>query len=181
MAHKGRPKSKLKASRERVQAARDSARARGEDAKAPPKEERIRTIMGLMLAPPGQPTWKTVTAFELAERWHLDPTTIRTDAAEASRRIRESAGSREEIRDRLVHRLDRLAELGEAQGDVKGATSALMGAAKLLGVEAPQKVAVTDAAGDDLPPQLRELARVGDMAALTRFFATGELPPKSSG
>lgn len=117
----------------------------------------------------------------LAEEWGVSVSMVRQHAAEASRRVRSGWRKPKAIRRDVLTKLQRAYWRADEQGDAKGMTAAALATAKIAGVEAPQKVAITDAAGEDLPPQLRELARVGDMAALTRFFATGELPPKSGG
>lgn len=156
-----------------------SQRARGPKPGSPPLAERVKIIVGVMTAPPGEDGWTAAKAVELSGKWGVSMSTVQTSSAEASRIVRGAMGSREDIAQALVSRLDRAVLMGEAQGDVKGITGALMAQAKLLGLEAPQKVAMTKADGSDLslwPEHMREAMATGDGPLIAWLIGLGRIP-----
>jgi len=71
-------------------------------AEAPSVAARVRHIADLM----SSGRWSSALAFSLADEWGLAPKTVQEHSSEASRLVRGSLGSPEEMRDRLLSALD---------------------------------------------------------------------------
>ena len=136
---------------------------------APSKPERVDTIRKLMLT--GQ--WVTgQTGVDLAKRWGLSISSLKADAAEASRSIGEAIGDRAEVMAKVWGMLERARQEALNEGHAAARSRALQGTAalmmKLAGLEAPTKLDVTVASG----VKLTEMS-VEDLRAIAR----GEQPP----
>lgn len=96
----------------------------------------------------------------LAEEWGVSISMVRQHAAEASRRVRSGWRKPKAIRRDVLTKLQRAFWVADREGDAKGMTAAALATAKVAGVEAPTKVALTTAAGEDLPAYLHALATI---------------------
>lgn len=130
-------------------------------------EARVREISALMQS--GR--WLSKVAAELAERWGVSVKTVRAASAEASRRLRSALNLEEEAAS-LAGCFDLAIELATNQGDPRALVLATEAKAKALGLDKPQKVAVTDVAGNDLPPALCGLTP----EQMLEYVATGKIP-----
>lgn len=130
-------------------------------------EARVREISGLMQS--GR--WLSKVATELAERWGVSVKTVQHASAEASRRLRSALNLEEEAA-ALAGCFDLAIELATNQGDPRALVLATEAKAKALGLDKPQKIAITDAAGDDLPAPLRGLTP----EQVLEYVATGKIP-----
>ena len=138
---------------------------------APPLEERVRIIRERMAS--GE--WRTGrTSAELAEEWGVSESTVWTASSEASRRNREAAGTVDDIRTKLFGWLDEAAEFARSKRDAKAMAQVARTFGIVSGAAAPTKLALTDAAGKDLPPALAGMA--GNAAALRFYAAHGRAP-----
>ena len=117
------------------------------------------------------------SARDLSAEWHVAISTVEGYATEASRAVLTSLGDPEQIRARVFAGMDRLTTVAAAKGEFRTAMHGLSEIARLAGLDAPQKVAITDAKGDDLPLEIAQRL-LGDDAARLAFVATGRLPAK---
>lgn len=119
----------------------------------PLKAERVKQIVALMASD----DWSAATGPGLAEKWGLDAATVRKDSAEASRLVRDHfLPPVEETRGLLARRLDEAYLVAKMQLDAKGMVAAVLAHDKISGASGPQKVAITNAAGEDLPAYVRK-------------------------
>lgn len=106
---------------------------------APSKAERVRHIATLMAT--GR--WVTgVTVYELADLWGLHEDTVKVDAAEASRRVREAINDTEELRGMVLATLQAITEKAMSRGQLRTAVESVKALAGISGVEAAKKVDV---------------------------------------
>lgn len=171
VAKSTKPKRAVKKTKsKKTQLAQDS-RARA----IPTVEERIKYMVGLMT------TGKWVlgkTTVELAEQWGLSITVVAQNASEASRLVRSATGDMEQIRTQLTsygeEAMDN-ARKGDNPVEVaKAMAQVIRVLADIHGVSAPQKIALTDTAGNDLPGPFRILDK--DPYAARFFRREGRLP-----
>lgn len=132
-------------------------------------EARVREISALMQS--GR--WLSKVATELAEKWGVSVKTVRAASAEASRRIRSELNLEEEAAS-LAGCFDHAIELASNQGDARALVLATEAKAKALGLDKPQKIAVTDSKGNDLPPGLIDLTP----EQMLEYVATGRMPKR---
>lgn len=130
-------------------------------------ESRVREISALMQS--GR--WISKVALDLAERWGVSVKTVRAASAEASRRLRSELNLEEEAA-ALSGCFDLAISLASEQGDPRALVLATEAKAKALGLDKPQKIAMTDAQGDDLPYPLRGLTP----EQMLEYVATGKIP-----
>ena len=120
--------------------------------------------------------WQPSRRFELAEKWGIGPDAVQACSAEAHRIARGYYPTPDESRVTVINDLNEAIAMAKEMrmpGEIiKGA----MGMAKVTGCEAPQKVAITDAKGEDLSPVQKQLAHPG-VAAFA--VAHGRLPTAS--
>lgn len=143
------------------------ARAERQAASKVTTEARVREISALMQ----NGRWLSKVANELAERWDVSVKTVQAASAEASRRLRAGLNLEEEAAS-LAGCFDLAIELASNQGDPRALVLATEAKAKALGLDKPQKVAVTDVAGNDLPAPLRGLTP----DQVLEYVATGKIP-----
>lgn len=114
---------------------------------APTKLERVRHVIDLMAS--GR--WVTgQTARELAEEWGLTVSTVEETSAEASRALKLSLGDAEEIKARWIATLEHNAAKASAAGEYTAVPRSLEVAAKLAGLNAPEKIDVGGSLADIL-------------------------------
>lgn len=97
---------------------------------------------------------------ELCAEWGITVAAFRKLSAEASRRVRSGWRQPKAIRRDVLTKLQRAFWRADEQGDAKGMTAAALATAKVAGVEAPSKVALTNTKGEDLPAYLHALATI---------------------
>ncbi len=171
VAKSTKPKRAVKKTKsKKTQLAQDS-RARA----IPTVEERIKYMVGLMT------TGKWVlgkTTVELAQQWGLSITVVAQNASEASRLVRSATGDVDQIRAQLTAYCEEAmanAREGENRVDVaKAMAQVIRVLADIHGATAPQKIAVTDTKGNDLPPAFKMLET--DPVAARFFRREGRLP-----
>jgi len=113
----------------------------------PPKGDRIRMIVGLMAA--GR--WVTgVTGGNLASLWGLHPGTVEKDAAEASRIVRSTIASNEDLRARAVLTFESIQDLAIDKGDLRVALEAAKALAGVADVAAPRRLEVSGPGGSPI-------------------------------
>lgn len=138
----------------------------------PLKAERVRQIAALMAAD----EWSAATGPGLAERWGLDAATVRKDSAEASRLVRDHfLPPVEETRGLLARRLDEAYLVAKLQLDAKGMVAAVLAHDKISGASGPQKVAITNAAGQDVPDFINRMP----VEVMLHFAAQGRVPSEA--
>jgi len=124
--------------------------------------------------------WGPLKSAELASVWGLEESAVRKHAAEASRLIVANMGDPTEIRGKLLGMLEEAAEMARqgAAEDPAKAGKLLLDIVKqhavLAGVNAPQKVAITDSKGDDIPQAVA--AALSDPIVARLYLATNSMP-----
>ncbi len=123
-------------------------------------------------------TWQTrVSHRKLSEEWGCSYNTIEQYAAEASRLVLRSVGDPEQIRGRVLAGMDRLSIVAAVKGELRTAMHGLSELARIAGADQPMRLALTDASGQDLPPQVAALVNA-DEATLLAFLRSGRLPAR---
>lgn len=125
-----------------------ASRARAKAERATAAEAHRRTMQVAREMSKGE--WRTERAAELAAEWEVSESAVRQVSAAASKVVRLLAGETDELRDNLMRWLERAYAMALEQKDPKAMVAAALGAAKLLGLDAPQKVAITDVKGNDV-------------------------------
>lgn len=124
--------------------------------------------------------WPRARPYELAAEWGVKVDVVWKYSAEASRRVRSrETRTPEEHRADLRPHLEVARCIAAAAGDAKGIVASVLAEAKIYGLDAPQKVAVTDSKGEDLPLEIAQHLLSDEVARLA-FVATGRLPPRGS-
>lgn len=124
--------------------------------------------------------WNVGSSYALAEMWGIHESTVRKHSAEASRWIVHAFGDPEEVRGRVLAMLEeaaRYAREGAAEEPVKAGkllSDIARQHAVLAGVNAPQKLAITDSKGDDIPPAVA--AALSDPIVARLYLATNLMP-----
>lgn len=113
----------------------------------PEKPERINFIRKLMLSS----QWSTgQSVVELAGKWNLSLSAVKSDAAEASRSVREAIGDKDEVVAKVWGMLERARMEALSESSPGARSRALQGTAalmmKLAGIEAPTR---TELSGPD--------------------------------
>lgn len=117
--------------------------------------------------------WRTERAAVLAAEWGVSESAVRQVAAAASKIVRLLAGDGDEIRANLLLWLERAYGLALDEKDPKAMIAAALGVAKMLGLDAPQKVSLTDTAGKDVPlPTFLVRAAEAGAAELARAISS---------
>lgn len=129
---------------------RSPSRARAPRASWAEVERRIDVVLGIMSTGPG--AWTKEAGQALANEWGVAFGTVEKVAAEASRRLRAGMGNVKRHQRRLVARLGLAYRMAERLGEPRTMVAAVAEEAKISGVLAPQKLALTDSNGDDLAP-----------------------------
>lgn len=148
------------------------ARVRAPRAPRDEVERRIRACMAIM----GEGAWRPSRAEDLAEQFGCSVDCMRKAAAEASRRL-TCFEDRAEVTANLQGRIDRLWDAAEEHGDRRAMAAAIDLEAKVRGVYAPQKVAVTDTKGNDALPLPPAVAALTEHPALLAWAFQNGRPP----
>jgi hypothetical protein len=117
------------------------------------KRERVRYIANLMSC--GE--WRTALVSVLASAWNVDPSSVRLDAAEASRYVRAALGDPEQIRATASAFLETIAQEARANGDRRSAVAAVRTLAEISGV-LTHRTEVTGANGGPIRVDLRSMS-----------------------
>lgn len=138
--------------------------------------QRVKVIAEMMIS--GQ--WGPLKSCDLAAVWGLEESAVRKHAAEASRLIVANMGDPTELKGRLVGMLEealKCARDGALEDPLKAGkliVDIVKQHAVLAGVNAPQKVALTDSKGDDIPPAVA--AALSDPIVARLYLATNSMP-----
>jgi hypothetical protein len=112
---------------------------------APPKAERVRTIIEMMAG--GE--WVTgLTFLQLAEQWSLHPDTVKKDAAEASRSFEVSDEERASRKARWLAKVESATENARRLKRCEAEARFLELQGKAEGFFEPQKVELSGSLGD---------------------------------
>lgn len=92
---------------------------------------------------------------ELASQWRVSVSAVEKYAATASRVAVERLGGVDQVRAWGLSFIQRNAMAAAAEGNHKTAIDGAVAFLKIVGADAPQKVAVTNVQGEDLPEYMR--------------------------
>lgn len=139
-------------------------------ASKPVMHSRIGTVRALM----SEGQWSGTKAAELARAWGVALHTVSDYATRASDSLLEAQGGYEATRSAVYGRLEHAYALAEKQGDARSMVAACREMISLFGLDAPQKIAITDVEGNDLPAPF---AAALEHPALTAFLVLHGRPP----
>lgn len=119
-----------------------------------------------------------VTSYKLMDQWGLSLSALKQDAAEASRRLEAD----EDLTPSTVDRVNGILHM--AMGEILKVEDPVRRAGLLLKlaevkiskvrIETPQKLAITDSKGDDIPPAVA--AALSDPIVARLYLATNLMP-----
>lgn len=116
-------------------------------------DSRVERVAGMM----ARGEWVTGDSHKaLAKEWRVSVSAVEKYASQASRVVMRGIGDAEQIRAWGLSLMQRLTMAAVEDGDIKTAMHGTERFMVLAGVDAPQKVAITNAAGEDLPAYVRK-------------------------
>ena len=139
-------------------------------ASRPEAHHRVGIVRALM----SEGAWSGAKATELAVKWGVAVRTIKNYATRASDSLLEAQGGYEATRSAVYGRLEHAYALAEKAGDPRAMVAACREMIDLFGLNAPQKIAITDTDGNDLPAPF---AAALEHPALTAFLVLHGRPP----